>query len=147
MHAPRAAPTPCGIAPREQGADLSRLTARPGPILQLDATSTYQSAAGEIAASLVDAGADPRVEERTVGVTTGWIIGYVIGGVVVAIVAVLVLTLIRQTRQIVEQAHDIIAALDAAEVNTSALWAVSDVNRQLERALDAAKAARGVAGG
>jgi hypothetical protein len=103
---------------------------------------------------LVDAGVDPRtsevdarVEERTVGVTTGWIIGYVIGGVVVAIVAILVLTLIRQTRQIAGQAHDIIAALDEAEANTSPLWAVSDVNRQLERALDAAKAARGVAGG
>jgi hypothetical protein len=80
-----------------------------------------------------------------VGVTSGWIIGYIMGGVVVALIAALVITLIVQTKRIAGQALDIIEALNDGEANTRSLWAVADVNRQLTRSLDAAKAARGVA--
>lgn len=68
-------------------------------------------------------------------VLTGWYVGWAIGGVVVLVVVVLVAGILSYARRIADQAQEITAALEDTRENTDPLWAVVDVNRDLERAV------------
>jgi len=63
-----------------------------------------------------------------------WKAGWAAGGAVVVIAASLLLTIIALARRITRQAGDVTRALDAARENTSALFALADVNRSVEQA-------------
>lgn len=66
--------------------------------------------------------------------TTGWwVIGSLVAAAVVVVAAALLLAIIALGRRIVRQAHEIVAALDGARENTSALFDVASVNHALER--------------
>ena len=65
--------------------------------------------------------------------TTWWIVGYVIAGAVVLVAAALLLLIIALGRRIARQAGEIVAALDGARANTTALFDVVRVNHALDR--------------
>ena len=77
-----------------------------------------------------------------VALSTWWYFGWVVGGVVVAIAAALLLAIIFLGRRIVRQADDITAALDGARANTDPLWAVKEININLDRVNRGLAAAR-----
>lgn len=73
---------------------------------------------------------------------SGWVLAWLIGAAVVVIVVVLLLLMIRGAARVAGKAEAIIAALDEAQVNTLALWAVDDTNQVATRIVAAATSAR-----
>lgn len=73
---------------------------------------------------------------------SGWVQGWIIGAAVVVIVVVLLLLMIRGAARAAGKAEDIFAALEDAQVNTLALWAVDDTNQVATRIVAAATSAR-----
>ncbi len=73
---------------------------------------------------------------------SGWAIGYIVGTVVVVIVVVVLVTMIVLAKRVADTAEQILAALNDAERNTTALWEVRTTNRTVERVTSAAAAAR-----
>lgn len=79
--------------------------------------------------------------------STWWYVGWVIAAVVVVIAATLLLTIIFLGRRVARQAGDITAALDGTRANTDALWAVKQININLDRTNRGLVAARKALGG
>ena len=74
--------------------------------------------------------------------STWWYVGWVVGGVVVLIAAALLLAVIFLGRRIVSQADDITLALDGTRGNTDPLWAVKQINLNIDRINKGLAAAR-----
>ena len=79
--------------------------------------------------------------------STWWYVGWVIAAVVVVIAATLLLTIIFLGRRVARQAGDITAALDGTRANTDPLWAVKQININLDRTNRGLVAARKALGG
>ena len=79
--------------------------------------------------------------------STWWYAGWVIAAVVVVIAATMLLTIIFLGRRVARQAGDITAALDGTRANTDALWAVKQININLDRTNRGLVAARKALGG
>lgn len=79
--------------------------------------------------------------------STWWYVGWAIGAIVVVIAAALLLAIIFLGRRVTRQAEDITSALDGARENTDPLWAVQQININLDRVVNGLLAARRALGG
>ena len=82
-----------------------------------------------------------------VALSTWWYVGWAIAGLVVVIAATLLLTIIFLGRRVSRQANEITVALDGSRQHTDPLWAVQQININLDRIVRGLATARRALGG